>query len=374
MAMEETLENLEEQPKKKGRWKRVVLIVVCVILALLLISVACISAYVNHLLGQMNYVEPGAEETIPPAAQESLDLQDPEMETIDPSSTESLPSLEDVTFPSEPEVTDPPPKEEEPEPEANYINILLIGQDRRPGQGRQRSDAMILATFHLDAKTVTLTSFMRDQYVQIPGYKPNKLNAAYQYGGMSLLNETLRVNFGVRVDGDIEVDFGQFENIIDLLGGVDIKLTEAEVNTMNHATNWGLIRGTNRLNGEQALVYSRIRYIDSDYRRAERQRKVLLSLIERYKSLPVTEMLGILEDVLPMVTTNMTKDEIVGLVWDVFPILASAQFNSLRIPVDGSFDQGTVKVRDGLKNWFQYNIDFDENRQLLKDLFRTGKP
>lgn len=369
--MEESLENLEEQPKKKGRWKRVVLIVVCVILALLLISVACISAYVNHLLGQMNYVEPGAEATIPPEVQESLDLQDPELETIDPDSTESLPDLEDVTFPSEPAVTDPPPEEE---PEANYINILLIGQDRRPGEGRQRSDAMILATFHLDAKTVTLTSFMRDQYVQIPGYKPNKLNAAYQYGGMRLLNETLRVNFGVRVDGDIEVDFGQFEDIIDLLGGVDIKLTEAEVKTMNHATNWGLEVGTERLTGEQALVYSRIRYIDSDYRRAERQRKVLLSLIERYKSLPVTEMLGILEDVLPMVTTNMTKSEIIGLVGDVFPILATAKFNNLRIPVDGTFDQGTVKVRDGLKNWFQYNIDFDENRQILEDLFDTGKP
>lgn len=370
--MEEALENLEEQPRKKGRWKRTLLIVICVILALLLILVACVSAYVNHLLGQMNYVEPGAEETIPPAAQESLDLLDPELETIDPDSTESLPHIEDVTFPSVPPVTDPPPKEEEPE--AKYINILLIGQDRRPGEGRQRSDAMILATFHLDAKTITLTSFMRDQYVQIPGYKPNKLNAAYQYGGMSLLNETLRVNFGVRVDGNIEVDFGQFERIIDLLGGVDIKLTKAEVKTMNQGTGWGLEAGTVRLTGEQALAYARIRYIDSDYRRAERQRKVITSLMERYKSLPVTEMLGMLDDILPMVTTNMTKGEIIDLVWDVFPILSSAQFNNLRIPVDGSFDQGTVKVREGLKNWFQYNIDFDENRQILRDLFDTGKP
>lgn len=370
--MDEALENLEE-PQKSGTWKRVVLIVVCVILALLLITAACVSAYVNHLLGRMNYVDPSAEVTVPPAEQESLDLQDPEMETIDPGSTESLPSIEDVTFPSEPEETEPAP-EKEPEPEANYINILLIGQDRRPGEGRQRSDSMILATFHLDAKTVTLTSFMRDQYVQIPGYKPNKLNAAYQYGGMKLLNETLRVNFGVRVDGDIEVDFGQFEDIVDLLGGVDIKLTKAEAQVLNNSGQWGLEAGTRRLTGEQALIYSRIRYIDSDYRRAERQRKVILSLIERYKSLPVTEMLGMLEEILPMVTTNMTKDEIVGLVWDIFPILATAQYNNLRIPVDGSFDQGTVKVRPGLKNWFQYNIDFGENRQILKDLFRTGNP
>lgn len=360
------MENLEEQPKKKGRGKRIVLITVCVILALLLIAAACISAYVNHLLGQMNYVEPGSEETIPPHAQEELDAQDPEAETIDPDSDESLPDVEDMTFPSEPEAPE--------EADKDYINILLVGQDRRPGEGRQRSDAMILVTFHLEAKTVTLTSFMRDQYVQIPGYKPNKLNAAYQYGGMSLLNETLWVNFGVRVDGDIEVDFGQFEDIIDLLGGVDISLTKKEAEVLNNAGHWGFTKGTVRLTGEQALIYSRIRYIDSDYRRAERQRNVINSIMERYKTLAVTEMLSILEEILPMVTTNMSKNEIIDMVWDVFPILASAQFNELRIPVDGSFDSGTVKIRDGLKAWLQYNIDFEENRQILNNVFQTGNP
>ena len=373
--MEETLENLQEKPKKKGKGKRIALIVVCVILALLLIAAACVGAYVNHLLGQMNYVEPGTEETVPPHLQESLEEQDPGLETIDPDSDESLPDLEDVTFPSE---TEPPvhtpENPTEPEPNYNYINILLIGQDRRPGQGRQRSDAMILATFNLDHKTITLTSFMRDQYVQIPGYKANKLNAAYQYGGMKLLNETLKVNFGVRVDGDIEVDFGQFADIIDLLGGVDIKLTSKEAEYMNNAYDWGLTSGRTRLTGRQALAYSRIRYIDSDYRRAERQRNVISSLMNRYKSLSVTEMLGMLDDILPMVTTNMSKDEIVDVIWDIAPIISGAKINNLRIPVEGSFDQGTVRVRPGLKNWFQYNIDFNKNRKVLKDLLKNGTP
>ena len=369
--MDELLENMD-QPRKPRKWKRGILIAVCVILALLLIAAACIGAYVNHLLGQMNYVDPSTEVTVPPAEQESLDMDDPGMETIDPEVDESLPSIEDMTFPSEPEESEPDPEPEEPQ--GNYINILLIGQDRRPGEGRQRSDAMILVTFHMDAKTVTLTSFMRDQYVQIPGYKPNKLNAAYQYGGMKLLNKTLKTNFGVRVDGDIEVDFGQFERIVDLLGGVEIKLTDSEAIVLNNRGHWGFTAGKTVLNGEQALIYSRIRYIDSDYRRAERQRKVMLSLIDRYKSQSITEMLGLLDDILPMVTTNMKKNEIVDLVWDIAPILATAKFNSMRIPVDGSFDQGTVKVREGLKNWFQYNIDFAENRQVLREIFETGNP
>ena len=100
----------------------------------------------------------------------------------------------------------------------------------------------------------------------------------------------------------------------------------------------------------------------------------MLSLIDRYKSQSITEMLGLLDDILPMVTTNMKKNEIVDLVWDIAPVLATAKFNSMRIPVDGSFDQGTVKVREGLKNWFQYNIDFAKNRQVLREIFETGNP
>ena len=214
-----------------------------------------------------------------------------------------------------------------------------------------------------------MTSFMRDAYVTIPGYAPYKLNAAYQYGGMSLLNETLYVNYGVEVDGNFVVDFSQFEDLIDLLGGVDIKLTKAEAEFMNNKYGWSLTAGERRLNGEEALAYSRIRYIDNDYKRAGRQRKVLLSLIDRYKSLSLMDMLGKLESVLGLVSTDMDRSEIIALARELFPMLSSASFESAQIPAEGTFKGGNVQVRPGLKDWFQYDIDFAANREILREIF-----
>lgn len=195
------------------------------------------------------------------------------------------------------------------------------------------------------------------------------MNAAYAFGGMKLLNATMEENFGVKVDGDIEVDFNNFRKVIDRLGGVDIKLSQKEANYINACCDGTVSAGTNRLNGEQALTYARIRSIDSDYRRAERQRTVISSLINRYKSLSLTEMLAMVEDLLPLVTTNMSKNEIIDIAVDVAPMLAGAQMNTMRIPVDGTFRQGTVRVRAGLAAWFQYDIDFEANRKVLRDLF-----
>ena len=90
---------------------------------------------------------------------------------------------------------------------SRIVNILLVGQDRLEGEGRTRSDSMILCTFNKRTRELTLTSFLRDLYVQIPGYGGNRINAAYAYGGMELLEQTLEQNFGVQVDGIVEVDF-----------------------------------------------------------------------------------------------------------------------------------------------------------------------
>lgn len=351
----------EKKEKKPGGWKRVLLITVCVILALILIIFACVGAYVNYLLGKIPRVNLANESTISSSEVDELLSTDPDVSPVDPS--ESLPSIEDVTFPTE--ITEPVEKED------HVINILLVGQDTRSSKVRARSDSMILVTFNTKAKTVTLTSFMRDSYVQIPGYAPHKLNHAYQYGGFSLLNETLKVNFGVEVDGNVEVNFSQFQKLIDLLGGVDISLTEEEAEYLYNGSSgvYDVTVGLNRLNGEEALAYARLREIDSDYRRTERQRKVLLSLAQAYKNQPIDQMLALLEEVMGLITTDMDNGEIIGMLWEVFPMLSSAQFNTQQIPAVGTFDQGDVQVRAGLKNWFQYNIDFEANREILREIF-----
>lgn len=369
-------------------WKKVLLTVICVILALILLAAVFATVYINRFMNNMNRVDPETESVIGSSALEELLATDPDLETIDPNSTEELPDISDLTFPTEPPATIPPtepsatlntaiPTESvattqptEPEKtEDHYINILLIGQDRRPGQGRQRSDSMILVTVNKSKSTITLTSFMRDQYVQIPGYNPHKLNHAYQYGGMKLLDETLRVNFGVRVDGNVEVDLSGFAKVIDLLGGVEVNLTAVEARYISSVMKVELKEGVNLLNGEQATCYSQLREIDSDYRRAERQRNVIVAILNKYKSHPVDEMLSLAEQILPLVTTDMSNSEILGYIIEMFPMLPQLQINTMRIPVDGTFQQGNVKVREGVKNWFQYNIDFAANKKVLQQIW-----
>lgn len=348
----------ETSKQRPAKWKRVVLITVSVLLALVLLFFAGVGLYINYLMNRMQRVS-GDESRLNSAEVEQLLQSDPDLSPIDPSV--SLPDISDITFPSAP--TEPAEKPK------HVINILLIGQDATVPGVRARSDSMILVTFNTRAKTVTFTSFMRDAYVQIPGYAPNKLNHAYQYGGMELLNETLKLNYGVDVDGDVEINFSSFKSIIDLLGGVEISLTEPEAFYMNHLTDWNLKVGTNRLNGEQALVYARLREIDSDYQRTERQRTVLMALTNAYKDQPVATMLDLLDDIISKVTTNMTNEQMWNYGLKVVNILSGARYTSQRLPADGTFSQGNVQVRPGLKAWFMYNIDFEANREILRRIF-----
>lgn len=359
--MEKALPGGKKPSKKNKKWVRVLLICLCVFLTLVLIGICIFWWYVERLLGSIDYVTDDGPTL---SSSEAEHLQTEGLESIDPD--EDLPHINDLQT----QPTDPTGSGDK-EPQGDIINILLIGQDRRENQGseRCRSDSMILMTFNRSNGEITMTSFMRDAYVTIPGYAPYKLNAAYQYGGMSLLNETLYVNYGVEVDGNFVVDFSQFEDLIDLLGGVDIKLTKAEAEFMNNKYGWSLTAGERRLNGEEALAYSRIRYIDNDYKRAGRQRKVLLSLIDRYKSLSLMDMLGKLESVLGLVSTDMDRSKIIALARELFPMLSSASFESAQIPAEGTFKGGNVQVRPGLKDWFQYDIDFAANREILREIF-----
>ena len=353
--MQKILDNL------KKNWKRYSLIALCAVLALILIVLVVGTVYIHSLLNNLGRVDLDNEATISASEAENMMATDPELETIDPDADTTIPELSDKMIDLEGVGHE--------RHGDHVINILLVGQDRRPGEGRQRSDSMILATLNKSTNTLTLTSFMRDQYVEIPGYLPNKLNAAYAFGGFSLLNATLERTFGVYVDGNIEVDFEGFMSIIDLLGGVEISLTQAEAEHLNMDNGFSLSAGTQLLTGQQALAYSRIRSIDTDYRRTERQRTVILSLLDRYKQQPVTEMLSTMQSILPMITTDMSNAEILNLAGEVLPMLSNLQINSMRIPVDGTYDHGQVQVREGLANWFQYHIDFKANYQRLQKLF-----
>lgn len=347
----------QQKKGKSGKGVRVTLIVLCVVLALILIiGVAAVLFMKFGVLNRINYENNSA--TISREEAESIAQQ--EWEEIDPDNTDPIFDENEITFEDD--------VQHEGQGE-HIVNIMLVGQDAREGQGRQRSDSMMLVTFNEKKGTITLTSFMRDEYVQIPGYGATKLCHAYAYGGMDLLNQTLYNHYGIEIDGNLEVDFSGFEDIIDYLGGVDIELTSAEAKYLKQAGHGYVKKGMCHLKGSTALLYARLRSIDNDYNRAERQRKVMLSLIDAYKDLSKTEMMTALYDILPYLTTNMSQQQIVGYATDLFPMLSGAEVETLRIPVDGTFKTGYIKVSEGMKLWCQLKIDFEANRKVLDEVF-----
>ena len=221
----------------------------------------------------------------------------------------------------------------EPLMDDDLLNILLVGQDRRPGQGRQRSDSMIVCSVNVETKQIAMISFLRDLYVQIPGYTDNRLNAAYVFGGFPLLKESLKVNFGITVDGCFEVDFTGFTALIDEIGGVDVSLTAAEARVVGG----GAVEGENHLDGAHALTYARIRKIDSDFQRTNRQRKVLLACYEKVKQRSLKEMLSLLDQALPYLTTDLTNPQIYSIASKLFPLFNNAEINTYHIPPDGTY-------------------------------------
>lgn len=337
--------------KRKRSAGRVFLAILCVLLGLILAAGIAATVIGNNLYNKMNRIEEPRETLSQEQIQQIL-----QEETVDPNGpTAPVMDEEDMDW-GEQEV-------QIIESSGEMINILLIGQDARPGEIRARSDTMILVTFDTEKKTITMTSFLRDLYVKIPGYQDNKLNAAYAFGGMPLLNQTLEENFGVQVDGNMEVNFNRFAEVIDLLGGVDLELRQDEANTINRGTGRNaLSEGMMHMDGEQALQYSRIRYLDADgdFSRTNRQRKLITALINKFRNTDKITLLGLLDDLLPMIATDMDQSDILKLALDLLPMLKECTIISQRVPADGEYEFRTIRGMSCVV------ADMDAARELLK--------
>lgn len=200
---------------------------------------------------------------------------------------------------------------------SDVINILLIGLDSRTGLTYGgRSDTLILVSLNKTTKKINMTSFFRDTYCNIDhngSQSYNKINSSYAKGGADCLINTLENNFKVNIDYYVTVDFATFEDIIDELGGLKVKVQKYEADYMNSVHKLNVKYGDNVvLNGEEALVFSRIRKCDpdSDVSRTRRQRMVITSLINSIKDASYFELNGMLKQLLPYVKTNLTENEI----------------------------------------------------------------
>ena len=199
------------------------------------------------------------------------------------------------------------------------VNILLVGVDAREGETESRSDTMMLVTLDNKNGEIKLTSFLRDSYVEIAGRKKKeKLNAAYLRGGIQTLIDTLEMNFKVSIPYYAVVDFEIFTTIVDELGGINVDVTEKESYYTYHSGKVGVPVRIEAgedvlLNGEQALWYSRIRYLDSDFMRTQRQRKVITAIVEKTLQQDIMTMIGLAETIIPLVKTNLSSKEIMDI-------------------------------------------------------------
>ncbi len=171
------------------------------------------------------------------------------------------------------------------------INILLVGTDYREGDEYSRTDSMIIASIDPKTKTVGMLSLPRDLQVTIPGHDPDKLNAAYVFGdadkrpggGIGLLEQVIRINFGVQIHYYASVNFQGFVKIVDTFGGVTVDPQYAIVDDEYPTETYGYTSlyfpaGVQHLNGKAALQYARTRHADLDFGRSQRQQEVLLAL------------------------------------------------------------------------------------------------
>lgn len=241
----------------------------------------------------------------------------------------------------------------------DVYNVLLIGADKDQN-GYSRSDSMILVSVDRINKELKFTSFMRDIWVRIPEYGEAKLNAAYAYGGAPLLMETIENNFDIDIDNFVMVDFEMFEKLIDAMGGVSVEITEEEAEFINRTTHAEVTSGENLLNGDYALIYCRIRKLDSDFMRTQRQRKVMKAMFRQVvRENPFKTFKGVV-DVLPLITTDISPLKMLITAFSSISLLSYSN-DDMRIPVDGTFNCEMVQGQDSLV------LDFEKNSEALNE-------
>ena len=265
----------------------------------------------------------------------------------------------------------PKPTAEPREP----FTLLLVGLDTYDPNGTGRSDTMVLARLDPQRGSIRMISFLRDLYVSIPRHGFNRLNAAYVFGGPERLMETLEANFGVKADAYVAVNFSLMADLVDQLGGITLDVTEKEMRQVNSILEYynqqmgdkpsdQLLRQYGRVNltGKQALCYSRIRKIDSDFQRTARQRKVLEAIFDKACSIDPLSLSGLVMKNISQVSTNLTLTQATQLI----PLALSARhasFEALTIPAQGAYQSTTRRGMSVLEP------DLAKNRQLIRDFW-----
>ena len=314
--------NNNVKAKKKNKGLKIGLLVV---LGLILFIVGFGYSYVHNLLNSTN-------QDVISKTDDDLGIKKPVVETAETAAEASPYYYDNVT---------------------GITNIALFGVDAEMGKNG-RSDTIMIVTVDKNSKKIKLTSIVRDSYVNIPDRGMDKINHAYAFGGPQLALKTINSNFHLDIRNYATVNFTTLPKIIDTIGGVKIEVTNAEATQIAGLSSGG----TYNLTGAQALDYSRIRHIDSDFARSGRQRTVIEAIINKMLNSSVTSYPSILSKVLPMITTNMSSNDILGLATTVVT-------SGIRTIEQNRFPQDSLASGQTIKGVYYYVFKKDQTLDAM---------
>ena len=323
--------------EKAGNGTKVLLIVLAVLLVLILAGLGVVYWFIQNKFSKMNIV------TLP---EDTYAYTQATEEFTRPPETQPV-QTEETTAETTLETTRPPMSAED------IVNILVVGQAARDGESGKMADTTMLVSINTYTEEVTVFSILRDSLVNLPAYKglkggKNKFTMCYALGyqqngtagAMEMTNICLKDNFGIEVDYNVEVSFDGFIRMIDYLNGVELELTEAEANYLNKDTLYvqrTIEPGVQVLQGMEALSYARMRKAagdgESDIKRTERQRKLVASLLEKFRYMSLSELNGWIDELLPMVTPTMKPADVTALAAKILPMVRNLKMQGETVPV-----------------------------------------
>ena len=372
----------EEARPKQSRWRRLPKGGRAAVVALGIVVLLAVTAflYVNGKLDLLRYNDGSVSEMGEIGAEEDQDLDGTGL-----THTEA-----DMAVP-----------EGSPFADEDVLNILLIGTDERTEavndadafthlnqlDGTEdttefsddaRADSMILVSMDIKDHVIRLVSIERGTGVPIllDGYEDQYdwITHTFRYGGPKLTMKTVEECYNIEVDHFVRVNFNSFVQIVNAVGGVDIDITEMEAKALNWEvpSNSMLIvnhvdPGLNHFDGYTALQYARLRKIDNDWKRVERQRTVIEAVLDQVKNASVMELDNLLNTLLPLIQTNFTKTEIAALLVQL-PGFLGCDVQQMSLPL-----QGTYGVRTGMDDRLMYDPDWVVNIKALQDFLYNDK-
>ena len=246
------------------------------------------------------------------------------------------------------------------------LTLMLFGVDRTNDEKYGRSDSIMLAFVQPNTKELMLISIPRDTYIEIPNYGNNKLNTAFQLGGPELTKETVENWLNIEINDTVSIDYANFEDMIDLIGGIEIDVDRRMVHN-----EFTLEKGVQTLSGEEALHFVRFRKSidgnhDSDYKRTERQRQVLSKLTdELLKTRSFRESFTLLRSLINTIDTTISIQKII-IYGHHYSDFTSENITAL------SFE-GYGDLRDGL--WYEIipNSELEEKKQLIYEFMNRSE-